>query len=277
MIALCDWLLILFKRAGCARTQGRLRSANVAYLSIVAPDRLLIRTIQPPKVSGRIVAPRRFSRRSAFRRRSSSPATIWTNETRIVREWVEARLREGVQQFFIVDHERTDGWRDEVADYIERGLITSVRASGTNNDDVRNDNPGPALASCEWLLIQDLEEFTYARQGGSIRDFLARLPVDVAQVKVPWLIFGTSENLTQPASVVQACRMREDLTAITPGRWFVKGVVRSARLLVLKIHGHKVYGRTVAPLPDLPTVDDGPYLPEAMRAREPELLLAQNH
>lgn len=199
------------------------------------------------------------------------------NEAPIIREWMEAHLREGVEHFFIIDHQSTDRWQDRVRDLIERGLVTSTYATGPNVDDVRADHAGPALAACEWLLIVDLDEFTYARGSGTVADCLRAMPPDVAQVKVPWLMFGTSGNVGQPRSVVRACRRREDIARESGRHWHAKSAIRPARLLMLKIHGHWVYGRTVAPLPGLPEVDDGPFLPKNLCLREPELLLAQNH
>jgi hypothetical protein len=202
---------------------------------------------------------------------------VMRNEAPIIREWMETHIQEGVQQFFIIDHQSTDNWQERVRDFIDRGFVTAVYATGTNLDDVRADHAHPALASCEWLLVVDLDEFTYARGAETIASFLRTLPGDVAQVKIPWLMFGTSGNQQQPKSIVKHCRRREDIANHTEGRWHAKSAIRPARLLMLKIHAHLVKGRTIAPLPGLPEVDDGPFLPWPMRKREHELILAQNH
>jgi len=201
---------------------------------------------------------------------------VMHNEGLIIREWIDTHLREGVEHFFLIDHMSTDDWRDKVADYLEAGLITPIPATGANVDDVRTENAFLALRSCEWLMVVDLDEFTYAREA-TIVDYLRRLPDDVVQVKVPWLMFGTSGNLEQPASVVQACRRREDLIAQSSTPWRAKSIVRTRRLAALKIHGHLVYGKSVAPWRNAPDVGSGPFIPSSMRVNEPELVLAQNH
>jgi hypothetical protein len=220
---------------------------------------------------------------SGLKRRRGRPPyflaalAVMRNEAPVIREWLECHLREGVEHFYLIDHGSTDDWRERIADHIAAGRVTVIRGLGGNVDDVRADSAGPALRECEWLLILDLDEFTYARGAGTISDFLHTLPDDVAQIKVPWLMFGTSGNVEQPSSVVNGCRLRESLDSRPDQRWLVKAIVRPDRLLLFKIHVHSVYGRTVAPLPGLPDCDDGPFLPWDWRPREPELLLAQNH
>lgn len=204
------------------------------------------------------------------RRRSKPPfflaaLAVMRNEAPIIREWMETHLREGVEHFYLIDHGSTDAWCERVADHLATGRITVIPGRGGNVDDVRADCAGAALRGCEWLLILDLDEFTYARGASTIADFLRTVPQDVAQVKVPWLMFGTSGNIEQPRSVVGSCRMRESLDSRPDQRWLVKAVIRPHRLLLFKIHAHTVYGRTVAPLPGLPECDDGPFLPWAWR------------
>jgi hypothetical protein len=198
------------------------------------------------------------------------------NEASIIREWMEAHLREGIEHFFIIDHQSTDNWRNRVSDLIERGLVTSVYATGPNVDDVRAEHAAQALAACEWLLVVDLDEFTYARGSATVAECLRALPPDVAQVKIPWLMFGSSGNASQPRSVVKACQRREDIVDLR-GCWLAKSAIRPSKLLMLKIHCHWVRGSTVMPLPAWPEIDDSPYLPRELLGRESEMLLVLNH
>jgi hypothetical protein len=216
-------------------------------------------------------------RQRARRQHFLAALAVMRNEAPVIREWIESHLREGIEHFYLIDHGSTDDWRERIADHLKAGRVSVIVGRGDNVDDVRVDGARAALRACEWLLILDLDEFTYVRGEGTIADFLRTLPSDVAQVKVPWLIFGTNSNIEQPSSVVRSCRLRESLDSRPDQRWLVKSIVRPERLLLFKIHAHSVFGRTVAPLPGLPECDEEPFLPWHWRSREPELLLAQNH
>lgn len=51
----------------------------------------------------------------------------------------------------------------------------------------------------EWLIVCDLDEFVYARNGfQTIRDYLLSLPDSVTCVQIPWKIFGSSGFDRQP-------------------------------------------------------------------------------
>ena len=134
-----------------------------------------------------------------------------------------------------------------------------------------------ALDQCEWLLILDLDEFTYSRTEETIPDLLRKLPETVAQVKIPWLLFGTSGNIGQPSSIVRHCQLREDIVLNEDRRWHCKSIIRTRKLLKLRIHGHVVYGKTVASFKGFPLVDNGPFFSDDLRARESEILIVQNH
>jgi hypothetical protein len=202
---------------------------------------------------------------------------VMHNEGHILREWVETHRREGVEHFYLIDHQSTDNWRSGIADQIADGLVTIIPALGPNHNDLRSELAWIAARECEWLLIIDVDEFTYSRTEATIAQHLRSLPERVAQVKIPWLMFGTAGNEAQPRSVVKHCRLREDLQAPESPPWLVKSAIRTSRLLVVKIHGHAVAGDSVAPLPGWPAVDAGPHLPDCLKSREAELLLVQNH
>lgn len=202
---------------------------------------------------------------------------VMHNEAAIIREWMSTHVREGIQHFYLIDHKSTDDWRSCIADYIELGLVTVIPAVGANLDDVRAKYAAPAIAGCEWLLVLDLDEFTHCTTDRTISAYLQAMPNSVAQIKVPWLIFGTSGNLAQPRSVVRACRSREDIRVAYDRRWHVKSIVRTRRLINIRAHGHLVVGKSVAPLEGFPEVDAGPYLPDSLRAKEPDFWIVQNH
>jgi hypothetical protein len=88
---------------------------------------------------------------------------VFQNEAHILREWIDIHRREGVEHFFLLDHGSEDGWRDVIAADIAAGHVTvrSIPASG-GHDHARTVHAEMALHAAEWVMVQDLDEFTYA-------------------------------------------------------------------------------------------------------------------
>jgi hypothetical protein len=219
---------------------------------------------------------------------------IMHDEAHILREWLDFHLDQGFDHVFLLDHRSTDRYDDILGAAAYQGCVTLRRTDNArfNNDDLRVFEAGFALDRSEWCLVADLDEFTYARtpgggQGaaalGSLPAILRALPDDVAQVAVPWVMFGTGGNRAQPPSVVHGCLMSEDLRvrAALSDRddpWYVKSIIRPDRLSKMHAHTHEVRGRTVLPMArglyDLP----GPnFVPNAMAAQAHDMLVLQNH
>ena len=69
---------------------------------------------------------------------------------------------------------------------------------------------------CEWLMICDLDEFIYARNGYSrIIDYLDSLDKNIGQIKIPWKMFGSSGYINQPDYVVKSFLKRILHTILT--------------------------------------------------------------
>jgi hypothetical protein len=209
---------------------------------------------------------------------------IMHNEARILREWVEAHLREGVEHFFLLDHGSTDAWAEAIADHLAEGRVT-VHRLGNNKgslNHLRAEYIEPALAASEWLLVQDLDEFTHRTGPGSISDYLRTLPDSVAQVAVPWVLFGSGGHVAQPASVVGGCTRSEDLDqranlSDADRPWHVKSIVRSRNLRALHVHMHDVDGETIVPNRERTRVTGNFFIPNCLAADLAGFELLQNH
>lgn len=209
---------------------------------------------------------------------------IMHNESHILREWIEIHLNEGIEHFFLVDHGSTDNWREKIADYVQNNTITIIELHSNDGglDNLRAENSSLALAQSEWLLIQDLDEFTYATGRQCITDFLKSVPNDVHQIAVPWVLFGTGGNIEQPNSIVKACVRAEDMVAranlINSERpWHAKSIVRSRHLDLMHVHIHGVAGRTILPLSDIVEVEGHFFIDNKYAARLSDFQILQNH
>jgi len=228
----------------------------------------------------------RWRRRIAHRPRYHLAVyAIMYNEAHILREWIDAHLREGVEHFFLLDHGSTDNTAEVIADHVAAGRVT-VQRLGHNQgslDHLRAVHMEPALAASEWLLVQDLDEFTYRTQpGATVSDYLRSLPASVDQVAVPWVLFGSGGHVAQPASVLQGCTRSEDMglraTLSDADRpWHVKSIVRSRRLRALHVHMHAVDGQTIVPNAERTVVTGHFFIPNHLAAALDGFALLQNH
>jgi hypothetical protein len=209
---------------------------------------------------------------------------IFQNEAHIIREWMDLHWREGIEHFFLLDHGSTDDWRDRIAAHVAAGRVTvrSLASGAGGLDQLRVEHAEFALRDSEWVVLQDLDEFTYANGTTSIAGWLKALPADVHQVVVPWICFGTGGNLRQPDQVVKECRRSEDMAARPrlsdqERPWHVKSIFRARYLRRMHTHVHDVSGRTVLPVDALTAVSSRFYIANALAHDVAAFRILQNH
>lgn len=228
---------------------------------------------------------RRYARRYTHKPKYFlSIYSIMQNESRILKEWIDIHLREGFEHFFLVDHASTDDWRSKLAPYIQKGLVTvkTLRSAKGDVTKIRADHADFALDRSEWIMQQDLDEFTYSTDNRSIAEFLRQLPSDIHQVAVPWVTFGTGGNLAHPDKVVSACLKCEDM-ALRPHLpdserpWHVKSMFRSRFLERMNVHMHDVSGKTILPLDEIVEAHGRFFVENRHAARLGDFRILQNH
>ena len=92
-----------------------------------------------------------------------------------------------------------------------------------------------------WVLVVDLDEFMYARNGyKTIKEYLRTIKPEVDQIKVPWKMFGSSGHIKQPKSIIQGFTRRRKYihSKLNPLVMFVKSLVRGKSLHKIGIHSH---------------------------------------
>ena len=100
---------------------------------------------------------------------------IFKNEGHALKEWIEHYLREGVDQFFLVDNGSTDGYDLKGYDKVE------VWVNPKKHAQVELTNHYLQKAKkYKWVLVVDLDEFMYARNGfKTIKEYLRSVSSDV--------------------------------------------------------------------------------------------------
>ena len=51
---------------------------------------------------------------------------IFKNEGHIIREWIEHYLREGVDNFVLIDNGSTDDYQNQIGEFVENGKVSII-------------------------------------------------------------------------------------------------------------------------------------------------------
>lgn len=136
-----------------------------------------------------------------------SVCAIAKNEGPYFKEWIEWHRKMGVEKFFIYDNESTDCTKDELAPYIESGLVEYTYWPGRKMQ-------LPAYDDCfekhrtetRWLAIIDLDEFIVPIKDKTIPEFLHRME-EFSSVEINWLVYGSGgEKERKPGGVMERFR-----------------------------------------------------------------------
>jgi Glycosyltransferase family 92 len=139
--------------------------------------------------------------------------SMFLDEASHLPEWLEFHLLNGVERFFLYDHESTDSSRAVLAPYVEEGTVVvhdwpvqpgQVEAfedcAVRHRDDAR------------WIAFIDVDEFLFSPTGQPLPEVLRafeRWP----GVLVNRPTFGSSGHVTPPAGVViESYLLRSDMT-----------------------------------------------------------------
>ncbi len=121
-----------------------------------------------------------------------SIAAIMKNEKPYLKEWIEYHLLQGVEHFYLCDNDSTDGTKEYLKPYIDKGIITYIPKPGTNQqlrcyEQIVKDYKDETY----WLAIIDLDEYLVPIEKSTIKSFLKDFE-DVSEVSLHWMNYGDS-------------------------------------------------------------------------------------
>jgi glycosyltransferase involved in cell wall biosynthesis len=138
---------------------------------------------------------------------------IFKNESHILEEWIQHYLIMGVEKILLIDNGSTDRYQDILQKYIDgQRVVLVVDDKKWAQEELYNKHFLHLCSSSEWVMVADLDEFIYARNGFSkITSYLDTIKdTNIAAVKIPWKIFGSSGHKKQPWSVILGFTKRTD-------------------------------------------------------------------
>jgi len=164
---------------------------------------------------------------------------IFKNEGHALKEWLDHYLREGVDHFFLVDNGSDDGY--DIQEYIKKGIV-DVWINPKKNSQIESNNHYLQKAKqYKWVMVVDLDEFMYARNGfKTIKEYLRSVKPDIDQIRVLMKYFGSSGHIKQPKSIIQGFTRRKLYSNMKKSFTDVKCIVRGKSLIRLDIHVHQI-------------------------------------
>lgn len=175
-------------------------------------------------------------------------AAPFKNEAHILKEWVEHYFFHGIDHIYLINDGSTDNFEEVLAPFIRRGYVTLLHQTAKidtypRQKKVYQNLLSPRLHESRWWVILDLDEFWYCPESVNVKKaFLDTYDTrrDVAQVCIPWVMFGSSGHIEQPSLVVPNflwCKGGVEKS--------VKSVFRSDKLVDFDVHSHSVRGKTI--------------------------------
>jgi hypothetical protein len=160
----------------------------------------------------------------------------YQNEGPYLREWIEFHRLVGVEHFYLYDNQSTDSHLEELAPYVEEGIVTlhPWEPVPPHQADLYDDFLSRHREESRWVAFIDCDEFLFSPTGRSVAEVLAeyeRWP----GVGVNWATFGRSGHVAKPpGGVIENYLMRSD----TPSNSYFKSIVDPARVIRCR-NGHE--------------------------------------
>jgi hypothetical protein len=131
-----------------------------------------------------------------------SIAAIYRDEAPYLREWIEFHRIVGVERFFLYDNFSLDDHREQLAPYIDQGMVVLHEwpvfpgQLPAYDDALRRHGH-----ESRWIAFIDLDEFLFSPRIRPVPELLTQFE-HLPGVGVPWAQFGTSGHSTPPPGLV---------------------------------------------------------------------------
>jgi glycosyltransferase involved in cell wall biosynthesis len=144
---------------------------------------------------------------------SISVLAMFKNESRVIKDWIDHYLAEGVEHFYLIDNGSTDDTNDRISRYSSYiTLIKDARRmdTGTQTFLLNHIYLNKIKNESEWLIICDVDEYIYARNKCvQIMEVLKKLPPTIEKIWIPWKCFGSNGHTTHPKHVIRSFTKRQ--------------------------------------------------------------------
>jgi hypothetical protein len=132
--------------------------------------------------------------------------SIFRDESRYLKEWIEYHLLIGVDKFYLINNLSSDDYLSVLDPYVRTGVVTLVdldveTQTGTHSRDNLVKlvegvypifNKWIVESKSDWIIHLSTDEFLVPNTNKKLKDILNNLPSNVGQISVNWRLFGNS-------------------------------------------------------------------------------------
>lgn len=190
------------------------------------------------------------------------------NDARFLKEYLEYYLLQGVEHFYLYDHQSTDNTDEVLHPYILRGLVSYVfvpdEVPGNEIDKLlcTTYTQGVELARGEsqWLAIMDSDEFVVSKRHATLASALK--PYEAyGGLAINWQMFGTSGVEAVPAHGSMLQLLTRKAPPLYHMNKHVKVIVQPSRVKSIEALHQAVYEDGYYTVDTNGKKVDGPYNP----------------
>lgn len=132
-----------------------------------------------------------------------SAVVVVKNEAKYIEEWIVYHSMIGVNHFYVYDNDSNDNLVQVLQPFIQEGLVTLKKLSGNSVQMIAYDDAIQRYGSrTEWMLWLDADEFIVLLDNQTLTEFLGQLDEKVHELLVGWMIYGSSNLVTQNEGLV---------------------------------------------------------------------------
>jgi len=129
--------------------------------------------------------------------------SIFKDEAMNIGEWISHYRWQGSLHFYLIDNGSTDNWRAELGPG-DLGEMTVITREEKHQQKEYYNSYLPGLREehiCDWALIVDIDEYLYPKPPEkNLASFFVSVSRSVDQVRIGWMLFGSSSFSLQPKS-----------------------------------------------------------------------------
>lgn len=159
--------------------------------------------------------------------------TIFQNESRFLKEWIEYHRLLGVQMFYLYDNHNTDNYLEVLKPYIKNKIVKLIdwNMPGFNQIEAYRDGIRRAIKNkVKWLAVIDSDEFIVPIHGNNLGAFLKQYE-EFGGIAVNWQMYGTSHVYEIPSTqlLIESLlyKARENYSANT----HIKSIIQPERTI----------------------------------------------
>jgi hypothetical protein len=197
--------------------------------------------------------------------------SIFKNEARFMREWIEFHKLVGVQHFYLYNNLSTDNYKELLEPYIAQNEVELFewpyeRPKGTKDTKIQvrafNDVLQKTRRIAKWVAFLDLDEFLFPVQIDNLVTFLKDYE-QYGGLCVNWATFGTSgvESIPENYVMIEYLTMASELDH--KFNLHVKSIVRPDRVHKFVSPHYAAYNKGFSQVNSDKIHFDGPFSPYA--------------